>query len=68
MAHGDRLTSRCFWQHGLAITDPGLALTKHRLSAYVVRLEQERPRGTGGRCLHRATSDDSMHSTTRSPS
>ncbi|KAG2428929.1 hypothetical protein HXX76_011173 [Chlamydomonas incerta] len=37
MAHGDRMTSRCFWLHGLALTDPGLALTKHRLSSYVGR-------------------------------
>ncbi|KAG2432056.1 hypothetical protein HYH02_013126 [Chlamydomonas schloesseri] len=37
MAHGDRMASRCFWLHGLALTDPGLALTKHRLSSYVGR-------------------------------
>ncbi|GIL62900.1 hypothetical protein Vafri_17111 [Volvox africanus] len=25
-AHGDRMTSLCFWLHGVALTDPGLSL------------------------------------------
>ncbi|GLC55948.1 hypothetical protein PLESTB_001048000 [Pleodorina starrii] len=28
-AHGDRMTSLCFWLHGVAPTDPGLSLSKH---------------------------------------
>ncbi|GIL69765.1 hypothetical protein Vretimale_10220 [Volvox reticuliferus] len=27
-AHGDRMTSLCFWLHGVAITDPGLSLAR----------------------------------------
>eukprot|EP00198_Chlamydomonas_reinhardtii_P010197 XP_001699534.1 protein in OXA1/oxaA family [Chlamydomonas reinhardtii] len=30
MAHGDRMVSLCFWMHGLAPTDPGLALAPGR--------------------------------------
>ncbi|KAG2425675.1 hypothetical protein HXX76_013517 [Chlamydomonas incerta] len=28
-AHGDRMTSLCFWLNGVALTDPGLGLSQH---------------------------------------
>eukprot|EP00198_Chlamydomonas_reinhardtii_P013108 XP_001702445.1 predicted protein [Chlamydomonas reinhardtii] len=28
-AHGDRMTSLCFWMNGVALTDPGLGLSQH---------------------------------------
>ncbi|KAG2483930.1 hypothetical protein HYH03_017251 [Edaphochlamys debaryana] len=46
-AHGDRMTSLCFWLHGVAITDPGHSMSKHELTNIALRVMDSRTASVG---------------------